>query len=186
VTMATSPRLTTPGAHRTLRPGDIRPRLADPAATRSRRPRGFQAFERLVEELAHQQTRPVRILDLGGTNSFWEHHGWTGRDDVEIVLVNLEAEARVHANIEPRVGDATDLGDLPNWSFDIVFSNSVIEELQTSDRQAAMASEVSRLAPCYWIQTRMRGRELKRMFPDAMLRQERIRPLVKSFVAVRG
>jgi hypothetical protein len=226
-----------------LRPGDILRGLADQSATgsysNSRRSRRFQAFERLVDEIAKKQTRPVRILDIGGTNSFWEHRGWTKRADVEIVLVNLEAEARTHANIEPRAGDATDLSDLPNWSFDIVFSNSVIEHLQTYGRQAAMASEVSRLAPLYWVQTPnfwfpvephfltpawhwlpvslrvamlrrrrwgwrgpcpnpadaqayvreirlMRGRELKRMFPDATLTHERIGPFVKSFVAVRG
>ena len=34
-----------------------------------------------------------------------------------------------------------------------MFSNSVIEHLQTSARQAAMAAEVRRLASTYWIQT---------------------------------
>jgi Methyltransferase domain len=241
--MARSPLLTTPSDRRTLRPGDILRGLADQSATgsysNSRRTRRFQAFERLVDELSRKQTRPVRILDIGGTNSFWEHRGWTEREDVEIVLVNLEAEARVHANIEPRAGDATDLSDLPDASFDIVFSNSVIEHLQTRERQQAMASEVIRLAPRYWIQTPnfwfpvephfltpawhwlpvslrvamlrrrrwgwrgpcpdpddaqayvreirlMRGRELKRMFPDATLTPERLGPFVKSFVAVRG
>ena len=70
-----------------------------------------------------------------------------------MVLVNLEAERPVHQNIEPRAGDATNLSELPDGSFDVVFSNSVIEHLETFERQAAMAAEVRRLAPIYWVQT---------------------------------
>ncbi len=97
--------------------------------------------------------RPVRILDIGGTNLFWEQRGWVGRRDIHIVLVNLEAEPSKYENIEGRAGDATDLSEFSDRSFDIVFSNSVIEHLQTLDRQAAMAAEVRRLAPLYWVQT---------------------------------
>lgn len=241
--MATNPSLSIKSALLTLRPGDAMRRLADQSAngsfSNSRRSRRFEAFERLVDELLEQSSRPVRILDIGGTNSFWEKRGWAGRRDVEVVLVNLEAEEREHANIEPRAGDATDLSELPDQSFDVVFSNSVIEHLETYERQAAMAAEVCRLAPLYWVQTPnfwfpvephfltpawhwlpvslrvallrrrrwgwrgpcpdakhaqalvreirlMRGRELKRLFPDATLEAERIGPLVKSFVAVRS
>jgi hypothetical protein len=95
----------------------------------------------------------VRILDIGGTNSFWEHRGWSERHDVHVILVNLEAEERVHPNIDSRAGDATDLSEFPDGSFDVVFSNSVIEHLESYDRQAAMADEVRRLAPIYWVQT---------------------------------
>ena len=34
-----------------------------------------------------------------------------------------------------------------------MFSNSVIEHLETYERQAAMAAEVRRLASVYWVQT---------------------------------
>jgi hypothetical protein len=233
---------TLPGALR-FRPGDAMRKLADQSANGSfsntQRSRRFVAFERLVNELAHGRSRPIRILDVGGTNAFWEHRGWADRDDVEIVLVNLEAEERVHANIEPRAGDATNLAELPDGSFDVVFSNSVIEHLQTYERQAAMAREVKRLAPVFWVQTPnfwfpiephfltpgwhwlpvsvrvallrrrrfgwrgpcpdpqdaqayvreirlLRGAEVRRLFPEASLRQERIGPLVKSFVAVQS
>jgi Methyltransferase domain len=225
-----------------LRPGDLMRRLADQSTSGSfsnaRRSRRFERFAGIVEGLPAKQSRPVRILDIGGTNSFWEQRGWAGREDVEVVLVNLEAEEREHANIDPRAGDATDLSEFPDGSFDVVFSNSVIEHLQTYENQAAMAAEVRRLAPVYWVQTPnfwfpvephfltpawhwlpvpvrvallrrrrwgwrgpcpdpdtarsfvreirlMRGRELRRLFPDAALEPEKIGPLVKSFVAVR-
>jgi Methyltransferase domain len=132
-------------------------RLADGEASGSfanvRRARRFESFARLVAELEPTPERPVRILDIGGTNSFWEQRGWAGRDDVEVMLLNVEPEPRLHANLEPRAGDATDLRALPDQSFDIVFSNSVIEHLETYPRQAAMAAAVRRLAPRYWIQT---------------------------------
>jgi hypothetical protein len=119
----------------------------------SRRSRRFEAFARLVDGLLERQSRPVRILDVGGTNMFWEQRGWAGRPNVEVVLVNLEAERSVHDNIEPRVGDATNLHEFADRSFDVVFSNSVIEHLETYERQAAMAAEVRRVAPVYWVQT---------------------------------
>ena len=131
--------------------------LADAGATgsfsNSRRTRRFEAFTRILQGVLDQGRRPVRILDIGGTNSFWEQRGLVGRGDVRVVLVNLEAEPRVHENIEPRAGDATNLSELGDDSFDVVFSNSVIEHLETFDRQAAMAAEVRRLAPIYWVQT---------------------------------
>ncbi len=138
-------------------PGDLLRRLADAGSSgsfsNSRRSRRFEAFAALVDRLAAELDRPVRILDIGGTNAFWEHRGWTERDDVHIVLINLFAEPSAHANIEARAGDATDLSDFPDGAFDIVFSNSVIEHLATMPRQRAMAAEVRRLAPLYWVQT---------------------------------
>jgi hypothetical protein len=140
-----------------MRLGDLLRRLADAGSqgsfSNSRRSQRFESFARLVDRLSEQHKRPIRILDIGGTNSFWEQRGWTGRTNVHIVLVNLCAEPSVHGNIEARRGDATDLGEFPDGAFDVVFSNSVIEHLGTFDRQAAMAAEVRRLAPLYWVQT---------------------------------
>lgn len=140
-----------------MRPGDLLRRLADADAkgsfSNSRRSQRFEPFARLVDELAAGKEGPVRILDIGGTVGFWEQRGWAGREGVEIVLINLEAEPTGHANIESRVGDATNLAEFADNAFDVVFSNSVIEHLQTFANQQAMAREVRRLAPVYWVQT---------------------------------
>src|SRR3979411_3242648 len=70
------------------------------------RTRRFQRFEALVATLP----RPLRILDVGGTNQFWENRGWADRsDDVQIFSLNLEAEEQRHENITPLAGDATNL-----------------------------------------------------------------------------
>lgn len=113
------------------------------------RSRRMELLERLMEPMR----RPVRVLDVGGTNSFWEMRGWAGRDDVQIITVNLKAEERRHSNIEPRVGDAIDLSEYADESFDVAFSNSVIEHLFTYENQVAMAREVRRVARAYWVQT---------------------------------
>jgi hypothetical protein len=91
--------------------------LADAGAngsfSNSRRTRRFEAFARILEGLREQHGRPVHVLDIGGTNSFWEQRGFVGRADIQVVVVNLEAERRMHENIEPRAGDATNLSELP-------------------------------------------------------------------------
>jgi hypothetical protein len=113
------------------------------------RNRRFQLFEAFVSQLS----RPLSILDVGGTNAFWEQRGWGGRNDVHIVTSNLEAEPQRFDNIEPTVGDATNLLQFKDRSFDIVFSNSVIEHLFSFDNQRKMALEIQRVGKAYWIQT---------------------------------
>ena len=109
----------------------------------------FQRFERLAATLP----RPLSVIDIGGTCRFWEQRGWAGRDDVSVTLVNLVEQEQTHENIHTTVGDAVDLADHPDGSFDIAFSNSVIEHLFTFERQQAMAREVRRLARAYWVLT---------------------------------
>jgi hypothetical protein len=113
------------------------------------RNRRFQEFETFVNRLP----RPVNILDVGGTNAFWEQRGWAGRRDIRIVTLNLEAEPQRFDNVEPSIGDATNLCQFGNRSFDIVFSNSVIEHLFNFENQRKMAVEVQRVGKAYWVQT---------------------------------
>jgi len=113
------------------------------------RSRRFAKFEQLCQPLA----RPLRIIDIGGTQTFWEQRGWAGKSDVQITLINLMHTPTKYDNLESVVGDATNLSSYANNSFDIAFSNSVIEHLFNADAQRAMAKEVQRVAPAHWIQT---------------------------------
>jgi len=119
------------------------------AKSKEMRSRRFRRFE----ELASRLPRPLRILDIGGTNEFWEHAGWAGRPEVRITALNLVAGERVHENIAPVAGDATDLREYGDGSFDIAFSNSVIEHLFTWENQVKMARESMRVGRAYWCQT---------------------------------
>jgi hypothetical protein len=109
----------------------------------------FARFERLAAALP----RPLSVIDIGGTNEFWEQRGWADRDDVTITLVNLTEQPRRFENLVPIVGDATDLGQFADAEFDLAFSNSVIEHLFTFESQKRMADEVSRVSRAYWVQT---------------------------------
>jgi len=95
----------------------------------------------------------VRILDVGGTNEFWENCGWAGRADVQISNLNLFPEEQQHENIRPLIGDAMNLSQFGDASFDVVFSNSVIEHLFTFENQCRMAAETQRIGRAYWVQT---------------------------------
>ena len=98
----------------------------------------------------------MRVLDLGGAPMLWQF------TDVplNITLMNIlhTAEAVSDAPKIPQhtfkfeIGDACNL-DLPSKSFDLVFSNSVIEHIGDRSRRAAFAANVRRMADKYWVQT---------------------------------
>jgi Methyltransferase domain len=113
------------------------------------RSRRFALFESLVASLP----RPLRILDIGGTNEFWKNRGWVNREEIQITTLNLQREPKLFSNVESVVGDATDLRQFRDASFDITFSNSVIEHLFNLDNQKRMAHEVQRVGKAYWVQT---------------------------------
>ena len=83
----------------------------------------------------------------------WEHID--GR--LNITIVNLPdqtgAEMPSHHDLRFVEGDACNLTDFEDGSFDLVFSNSVIEHVGDEQRQAAFAREVRRLGKSYWVQT---------------------------------
>src|SRR4051794_13691667 len=88
------------------------------------RTKRFRQFETLAALLP----RPLKILDVGGTASFWENRGWAGRSDIQVVTLNLKAEEQRYENVKPIAGDAIDI-KFDDRVFDIAFSNSVIEHL---------------------------------------------------------
>lgn len=117
-------------------------------AARLRR-RRMQFFKQLVEALP----KPVSILDAGGTENFWVNMGFAGNPDYQITIVNLES-AEVHSgNLKSLAGDVRDLGRFADRSFDVVFSNSVIEHVGDFEDQRKMASEIERVGKNLFLQT---------------------------------
>lgn len=113
------------------------------------RRRRFRFFMELIDSLP----RPITILDVGGTEAYWEHMGLDAKD-IRITLLNLEAVPVKNQTVFTSVqGDATDLSAWADKSVDFVFSNSVIEHLFTWAQQQKMASEVQRVGRSYFIQT---------------------------------
>jgi len=98
----------------------------------------------------------MRVIDLGGAPMLWQFVDVP----LNITLLNLvhTPEAMNDARIMPQhkftfeIGDACNL-DWPSNSYDLVFSNSVIEHVGDKARRAAFASHARRLAEKYWVQT---------------------------------
>ena len=96
-------------------------------------------------------TPETTLVDLGGRPEFWR-----SVDPLPaITLVNIEAgiERKPRpGGMELLVASALDV-PLPNQSFDIAFSNSVIEHVGTWENQQRFASELRRLGRSIWVQT---------------------------------
>ena len=103
----------------------------------------------------------TRVLDLGGAPAIWEHVSVP----LEITLLNLpgavspgefevlKSPGLRHHTIHVVEGDACNVEQFGNRSFDLVFSNSVIEHVGPPEKQAEFAREVLRLGKSYWVQT---------------------------------
>jgi len=112
------------------------------------RKKRFKFFEEKIANLK----KPVSILDIGGTVRFWVDENYHEKD-VEITIVNLRTEVSPYSNIKVIIGDACDLSALADKSFDVVFSNSLIEHLYTKENQFRMAREAMRVGKYFFIQT---------------------------------
>lgn len=110
----------------------------------------LRRFARFVGFLS-AAPRPCRVLDVGGTQGFWDRMHFQDRD-ITIVLLNLTAADGLRPGFVGMAGDARRM-EFSDGEFDIVFSNSVIEHLGTWEDQMAMADEVRRVGRRYWIQT---------------------------------
>jgi hypothetical protein len=181
-----------------------------------------------------------RVIDIGGEPDYWTNlQGMLTERRVEVTLLNLALSRISDARFTSVLGDARDLRQYADMSFDLVHSNSVIEHVGRWGDMLAMAGEVRRLAPVYFVQTpyfwfpiephnstlffhwlpesvrlsmllrKSRGhwgrapdvdsamrqlqsavlldrRMLAALFPDALIKRERILGVTKSLVAVRG
>jgi SAM-dependent methyltransferase len=98
-------------------------------------------------------TRQTRILDVGGLPRFWS----AVRTDAKITIINLQPlPAHEAAFLTPNQTFALADGTKLPWedqSFDVVFSNSVIEHVGTWENQIAFARECQRVGKSWWVQT---------------------------------
>jgi SAM-dependent methyltransferase len=93
------------------------------------------------------------ILDLGGQPMIWS----SVNPRLNVTILNLPGIAHQHYeshhNITYVEGDACNVIGYADHSFDIVFSNSVIEHVGDDKKQIEFAKEVMRLGGSYWVQT---------------------------------
>lgn len=113
------------------------------------RKRNFKLFKDLISGLS----KPIRILDIGGTEQYWEKMNFIREKDVEIILLNLYKNDVNYPNFKSIAGDAKDLRIFKDKEFDIVFSHSVIEHVGGFEDQAKMVKEIKRVGKRYFVQT---------------------------------
>ena len=116
------------------------------------RKKRLEKFEQLFFK-NFKPKNPIRILDVGGTDYFWKGSNIPDLPHCRIILLNLHLEKTTHPHLESQIGDATDMKEFEDQSFDIVFSNSVIEHLYTWENQQRMAREIQRVGKKFFIQT---------------------------------
>lgn len=97
--------------------------------------------------------RPVRILDVGGDVSVWRDLGLAGDPTVQITILNLTRLPSGFDNVVTTAGDARDMSRYADGSFDVVYSNSVIEHVGGPDDIRRMAGEIRRIGRRYFVQT---------------------------------
>src|SRR5690606_8638111 len=116
------------------------------------RSKRFEFFETLFWK-AFDRNKTINILDLGGTEAYWRDKSLLQHQNITITLLNLNKEPVNVPYLRSMAGNATDLSDFGDHSFDLVFSNSVIEHLYTFENQKKMASEIRRVGKKYFVQT---------------------------------
>lgn len=94
------------------------------------------------------------LLDVGGLPYFWTSHAQPVQ---RIDTLNLHEVPWSHKDapdheIQSLVGDGCALPMAPQ-TYDIGFSNSVIEHVGSWERQCRFASEIRRVAKALWVQT---------------------------------
>lgn len=100
--------------------------------------------------------KPIEVLDIGGTLAFWTVLDFKYFDRVHITLLNLDEvliEEQWQKVFKSVAGDAADLSGYADNSFDLAFSNSVIEHVGDFERQKKMVSEMTRVARHRYLQT---------------------------------
>jgi Methyltransferase domain len=214
--------------------GAIRNRLVDsPTSFAERFRRG--RWEMLLEQFP--DIADMRVLDLGGRAESWRRAPVT---PVEVCVVNLEPlSGNPPDGVEEVQGNACELPPaVTERSFDLVFSNAVLEHVGGHANRVAFAASVNRMAPRHWVQTPYRYfpvephwifplfqhlpvavrvqvsqrwqlmhspsanradaldavlnvelvslTEMRYYFPQSTILRERIGPLIKSVIAVKG
>ena len=116
---------------------------------------------RFVRALLATLPPAATILDVGGTQTFWEQVVELSEVDEPdalaaqrtIVLYNVKEAVVSHPAFIGKAGDARAMHEFAAQQFDFVFSNSVIEHVGTYEQQKQMAQEVQRVARRYYVQT---------------------------------
>lgn len=95
-----------------------------------------------------------RLLDVGGYPTTWTVNEPVvgGIDLLNIYDIEWDTKEAPDHHITMLIGDGCSL-EIPDKSYDVAFSNSVIEHVESWERQCSFASEIRRVGKAIWVQT---------------------------------
>lgn len=122
------------------------------------RARRFAVLEAMIRGILARQEE-VTILDAGGRSDYWMMLPPDLRSRTRITVLNFASELELYPEnqgdlrIEEVVGDACNMPQYANGSFDLVHSNSVIEHVGSYQNMRRFAEETRRVGKSYYVQT---------------------------------
>ncbi len=114
------------------------------------RKKRFEFFSEFCSKLK----KPVSILDLGGSDYHWRNSRFRDNKNFHITIVNTEQQnIKDLRNLSFIKKDVRDLTYFDDKEFDLIYSNSLFEHINSFDEQKKLAGEISRIGKHYFIQT---------------------------------
>ncbi|SFQ22163.1 2-polyprenyl-3-methyl-5-hydroxy-6-metoxy-1,4-benzoquinol methylase [Butyrivibrio proteoclasticus] len=122
------------------------------------RKKRMMIFEGFIEQYFSEElknNKQIKVLDIGGDITFWQSMGCKYFDQMDITLLNIDANPfpNLPVNVKAVVGNALDMQDISDKEYDICFSNSCIEHVGKEKEWAMMAKEMKRAGKHYFLQT---------------------------------
>ena len=114
-----------------------------------------KVFFQYIESLG----KPVRLLDIGGTFAFWERMGLRQEHQLSVSLLNNHHIDKSQIDYSPCYdyidnvyGDANELTRTDFANYDVVFSNSMLEHLDSKTSQERLTAEILASGKPFFIQ----------------------------------
>lgn len=128
-------------------------RIANPHRSNSFAQHSRQRRMSLFADFVAAMPCPVNILDVGGSARYWQSFGTDLLPSCRVTLLNLGIPKTRDERFSYLAGDGCDMAGIADNAYDVVFSNSVIEHVETWRNQQRMAAEIQRVGVHHFVQT---------------------------------
>ena len=121
----------------------------------SYRRKRFALIKRMIDDIVSRKGS-CSIIDVGGEYDYWKPFLPELADTpIKVLMCNLDDRSIAFDDprFSARYTNACDLGFATDMSYDLAHSNSVIEHVGRWPEMLAMAKEIRRVAPSYYVQT---------------------------------
>ncbi len=105
----------------------------------------------IVRQMIDAMDESAPILDVGGTDWYWESMGYH-QSSHPIILLNTKVVPPRFSNMTCILGDGRDLSRFRDGEFQFVHSNSTLQYMTTLEAQQSMAKEIRRVGQSYYVQ----------------------------------